>query len=92
MSVRIVHEISGPQTVGVGTQLNGHKIGEKASSFRVDLSLWAKGEDDPESIDIEIQGNARHLRAALAEALALIDEQGEDYVAKGELDPDWAKV
>jgi len=89
--MRIIHEILGEaQTSAVSRGPYTKLVGQEGPSygFYVEVLIIANIGDEEEAI--EIHGDARHIRAAMVEAIAAIDIAAEYYVDNGELDPNWA--
>lgn len=89
--MRIVHDINHPCEVTGSGALYGHA---PAPGFRAELLILSPAWSAPEMSDeaIYIEGDARHVRQALVDAIKVIDRTAQAYVAEGRLDPNWAET
>lgn len=76
-----------------GDEYAKRKGQDKAHGFRVSLSFHVRsgwGGEQPECLHVE--GNAKYVRDALAEAVKQIDLIGNLMVSEDRLEEDWADV
>lgn len=88
--MKIVHELNNePQVGGTSRPWSGRE-GEVPRGFQVELVITAKPLVEGLANEaIHLHGDARHVRAALVQALEALDMHARAHVKRGELDPTW---
>lgn len=93
--MRIVHEILTHAQVGGGGDPYAISVDKVAAGvttshgFRMSLLMSIGRERWCDEEAIEIEGDAKFMRAALVDALKVLDLAAEHLIENGKLDPKW---
>lgn len=88
--MRIVHEIDESASVSCGGALYGRAADEEvAGGFKASALLLVEERGLVSGEELHVEGNARHVLAALKELIVQIELIGDAYVRDGKLRADW---